>query len=133
MSKTVFAVAAVLAVSALGLSACEKQTKAPFEQGVCFQVATNKDGTLRFNPLERNVPQMELCAAALEGARLRFVRMGQSNSKSMVGAYQGSFLFLEKEGIYVGQTYEGPRFMSLVRTGDGRLAVPGAIRREPAQ
>lgn len=133
MTKTVLAAAAVLAASALGLSACEKQTKAPFEQGVCFQVATNKDGTLRFNPVERNVPQMELCAAALEGMRMRFVRMGQSNSQGMVGAYQGSFLFLEKEGIYVGQTYEGPRFMSLVRTGDGRLAVPGAIRREPTQ
>ena len=130
MSKTVLAVAAVLAVSSLALSGCEKQTKAPFEQGVCFQVATNKDGTLRYNPVERNVPQMELCAAALEGARQRFVRMGQSNSVGMVGAYQGSFIFLEKEGIYVGQTYEGPRFMSLVRTGDGRLAVPGAIRRQ---
>ena len=43
---------------------------------------------------------------------------------------QPCFIFLEKEGIYVGQTYEGPRFMSLVRTGDGRLAVPGAIRRQ---
>lgn len=133
MKHAVLATAAVLVISALGLSACEKQTKAPFEQGVCFQVATNKDGTLRYNPVERNVAQMELCAAALEGMRMRFVRMGQSNSQSMVGAYQGSFLFLEKEGIYVGQTYEGPRFMSLVRTGDGRLAVPGAIRREPAQ
>ncbi|PIB92212.1 hypothetical protein [Caulobacter sp. FWC2] len=133
MSKTVLAVAAVLAVSSLALAGCEKQTKAPFEQGVCFQVATNKDGTLRYNPVERNVPQMELCAAALEGARQRFVRLGQSNSVGMVGAYQGSFIFLEKEGIYVGQTYEGPRFMSLVRTGDGRLAVPGAIRREPSQ
>jgi hypothetical protein len=132
MKKTVLAAAALVA-SGLALTACEKQTKPPFETGVCFHVVTNKDGSLRYNPVERNVPQMELCAAALEGARMRFVRMGQSNNQSMVGAYQGSFLFLEKEGIYVGQTYEGPRFMSLVRTGDGRLAVPGAIRREPAQ
>jgi hypothetical protein len=133
MKHAVLAAAAILTVSSLALVGCEKQTKAPFEQGVCFQVATNKDGTLRYNPVERNVSQMELCAATLEGARLRFVRMGQSNNQGMVGAYQGSFIFLEKEGIYVGQTYEGPRFMSLVRTGDGRLAVPGAIRREPAQ
>lgn len=133
MKNTVLAVAAVLTVSSLALAGCEKQTEAPFEQGVCFQVATNKDGTLRFNPLERNVPQLELCAAALEGARVRFVRLGQSNSKSMVGAYQGSFIFVEKEGIFVGQTYEGPRFMSLIRTGDGRLAVPGAVRQVPAQ
>jgi hypothetical protein len=131
MSKPVLAIAAVLAVSSLALAGCEKQTKAPFEQGVCFSVATNKDGTLRYNPVARNVPQMEECAATLEGMRIRFVRMGQSNSKGMVGAYQGSFIFIEKEGIYLGQAYEGARFMSLVRTGDGRLAVPGAIR--PAQ
>ena len=132
MKKTVLA-AAVLAASGLVLAGCEKQTMAPFEQGVCFHVATNKDKTLRFNPVSRNVPQLEECAATLEGMRMRFVRLGQSNSRSMVGAYQGSFIFIEKEGIYVGQTYEGPRFVSLVRTGDGRLAVPGAIRRVPAE
>lgn len=132
MKKTVLAAAVVLA-SGLALAGCQKEIKAPFEQGVCFHVATNKDKTLRFNPVARDVPQLEECAATLEGMRIRFVRMGQSNSQGMVGAYQGSFIFIEKEGIYVGQTYDGPRFMSLVRTGDGRLAVPGAIRRAPAQ
>ena len=132
MKKTVLA-ATVLAASGLVLAGCEKQTKAPFEQGVCFHVATNKDKTLRYNPVARNVPSMEECAATLEGMRIRFVRLGQSNNQGMVGAYQGSFIFIEKEGIYLGQTYDGPRFMSLVRTGDGRLAVPGAIRRVPAE
>jgi hypothetical protein len=132
MKKTVLA-AAALVVSGLALTACEKQIKPPFETGVCFHVVTNKDGSLRYNPVARNVPQMEECAATLEGMRIRFVRMGQSNNRSMVGAYQGSFIFIEKEGIYLGQTYDGPRFMSLVRTGDGRLAVPGAIRQVPAQ
>jgi hypothetical protein len=132
MKKTVLAVAALVA-SGLALTACEKQIKPPFETGVCFHVVTNKDGSLRYNPVARNVPQMEECAATLEGMRIRFVRMGQSNNRSMVGAYQGSFIFIEKEGIYLGQTYDGPRFMSLVRTGDGRLAVPGAIRQVPAQ
>jgi hypothetical protein len=132
MKKTVLAAAALVA-SGLALTACEKQIKPPFETGVCFHVVTNKDGSLRYNPVARNVPQMEECAATLEGMRIRFVRMGQSNNRSMVGAYQGSFIFIEKEGIYLGQTYDGPRFMSLVRTGDGRLAVPGAIRQVPAQ
>ncbi|MBU4434620.1 MAG: hypothetical protein KKC14_09430, partial [Alphaproteobacteria bacterium] len=111
---------------------CEKQIKAPFEQGVCFQVATNKDKTLRFNPVERNVQTMEQCAAILEGVRLRFIRLGSPN-RTLTGAYQGSFIFVEKEGIFLGQTYDGARFMSLVRTGDGRLAVPGAVRQVPAQ
>jgi len=132
MKKTVLAAAALVA-SGLALTACEKQIKPPFETGVCFHVVTNKDGSLRYNPVARNVPQMEECAATLEGMRIRFVRMGQSNNRSMVGAYQGSFIFIEKEGIYLGQTYDGARFMSLVRTGDGRLAVPGAIRQVPAQ
>ena len=132
MKKTVLA-AIVLAASGFVLAGCQKETKAPFETGVCFQVAANKDKSLRFNPVAHNVPQLEECAATLEGMRIRFVRLGQSNNKSMVGAYQGSFIFIEKEGIYVGQTFEGPRYMSLVHTGDGRLAVPGAIRRVPAE
>ena len=122
-------IAVSVAAAALALSACEKQIKAPFEQGVCFQVATNKDKTLRFNPVARNVASMELCAAELEGMRVRFVRMGSPN-RTLTGSYQGSFIFVEKEGIYLGQTYDGARFMSLVRTGDGRLAVPGAVRRQ---
>lgn len=124
-------IAASVAAAGLALAACEKQIKAPFEKGVCFHVVTNKDKTLRFNPVERNVPSMEQCAATLEGMRIRFVRMGSAN-RTLTGSYQGSFIFVEKEGIYLGQTYDGARFMSLVRTGDGRLAVPGAIREVPA-
>ena len=120
-------VALSLIAAAVGLTGCEKQTKAPFEQGVCMHVIEQKDGTLKFNPVAQKVPSLELCAAELEGMRLRFVRLGSPN-RELTGAYQGKFIFLQKEGIYLGDTYEGARFMSLVRTGDGRLAVPGAIR-----
>jgi hypothetical protein len=122
-------VALSLLVAATGLTACEKQTKAPFEQGVCMHVIEQKDGTLRFNPVAQKVASIELCAAELEGMRIRFVRLGSPN-RELTGAYQGKFIFVQKEGIYLGDTYEGARFMSLVRTGDGRLAVPGAM---PAQ
>ena len=120
-------VALSLLVAASGLTACEKQTKAPFEQGVCMHVIEQKDGTLKFNPVAQKVPSIELCAAELEGMRIRFVRLGSPN-RELTGAYQGKFIFVQREGIYLGDTYEGARFMSLVRTGDGRLAVPGAIR-----
>jgi hypothetical protein len=120
-------VALALLAAAAGLTACEKQTKAPFEQGVCMHVVEQKDGTLKFNPVAQNVASLELCAAELEGMRIRFVRLGSPN-RELTGAYQGKFIFVQKEGIYLGDTYEGARFMSLVRTGDGRLAVPGAIR-----
>jgi hypothetical protein len=126
MRPSIVALSLIAATAAVGLTACEKQTKAPFEAGVCMHVIEQKDGTLKFNPVARNVPSLELCAAELEGARLRFVRLGSPN-REMTGAYQGKFIFLRKEGIYLGDTYEGARFMSLVRTGDGRLAVPGAM------
>ena len=120
-------VAVSLLLAATALAGCEKRTEAPFEAGVCLHVIEQKDGTLKYNPVAHDVPSMEQCAADLEGMRLRFVRMGSPN-RELTGAYQGKFIFLEKEGIYLGDTYEGSRFMSLVRTGDGRLAVPGAIR-----
>ncbi len=129
MRLPVLALSLVVSTAALGLASCEKQTKAPFEPGVCMHVIEQKDGTLKFNPVAQKVPSLELCAAELEGMRLRFVRLGSPN-REMTGAYQGKFIFLQKEGIYLGDTYEGARFMSLVRTGDGRLAVPGAM---PAQ
>jgi len=122
-------VAVSLLAAAAALTGCAKQTKAPFETGVCMHVIEQKDGTLKYNPVARDVASMELCAAELEGMRIRFIRLGSPN-RELTGAYQGKFIFVEKEGIYLGDTYEGARFMSLVRTGDGRLAVPGAM---PAQ
>jgi hypothetical protein len=121
--------AAVSVLAAVALAGCVKQTKAPFDQGVCWHVITNKDGTLKFNSVARAVPNLETCAATLEGVRIRFMRLGAPN-RDMTGAYQGTFLFLEKNGISASQTYEGPRFIALVRTGDGRLAIPGAVRQQ---
>jgi hypothetical protein len=126
MRLPVVALSLVAVAVSAGLSGCAKQTKAPFEQGVCMHVIEQKDGTLKFNPVARNVVSLELCAAELEGMRIRFVRLGSPN-RELTGAYQGKFIFVQKEGIYLGDTYEGARFMSLVRTGDGRLAVPGAM------
>ncbi len=59
---------------------------------------------------------------------LRFLRLGGSR-REIVGSYQGQFLFIDREGVWIGQTLEGSRFILLARTGDGRLAMPGAIRR----
>ena len=48
--------------------------------------------------------------------------------QDIVGAYQGSFLFLQREGVFTAETYDGARYPFLVRTGDGRLAVPGSVQ-----
>jgi len=114
------------ALSALALSACEKHIEAPFERGVCFHVVPLTGGAVKFNKLAENKPTLEACAAALEGMRERFLALGGTNT-DVVGAYQGNFLFLGKTGVFTGPTLEGARWPALVRTQDGRLAIPSAM------
>lgn len=112
------------------LAACGQSTKAPFDRGVCYAVEPGAEGEApRFNVVAEDQPQIEFCAARLEEMRLRFLRMG-GNRREIVGAYQGRFIFIDRAGVSFSQTLEGSRFMALARTGDGRLAIPGAIQRE---
>ena len=89
-------------------------------------MVTLEDGKTRFNPLARNVPDIEHCAAALEAMRIENGRMGQ-NRDEVIGGYQGSFIWLEREGVFISQSLNGSRFPALVRSGDGRLVIPGAV------
>lgn len=119
-----------LGAAAASLAACSQSTKAPFDRGVCYAVEPGAEGEpARFNVVAEDQPQIEFCAARLEEMRLRFLRMGGSR-REIVGAYQGRFIFIDRAGVSFGQTLEGARFMALARTGDGRLAIPGAIQRE---
>lgn len=116
---------AALAAAALALSACAKRTEPPGAVGVCFHVVPQKDGSLKYNKLV-NTPDLEHCAANLEAMRVKFLRMG-GTQQEIYGAYQANFLFLEREGVFTSTSLEGPRYLALVRTGDGRLAIPGAM------
>jgi hypothetical protein len=117
--------ALALTVAAISLSACDNSPKAPTERGVCWHAIPERGGQIKFNVLARNLDTIEKCAAELEGMRLRFFRMG--GPREIVGAYQGSYLFLQDEGILRGERLNGARYVMLVRTGDGRLAMPGAM------
>jgi hypothetical protein len=120
---------ATLGAGALALAACEKTTEAPFDQGVCYVVELKAEGEApQFNKLAEDQPQIEFCAARLEEMRLRFLQMG-GNRREIVGSYQGQFIFIDRAGVWIGQTLEGSRFILLARTGDGRLAIPSAIQR----
>lgn len=110
------------------LAGCAEQVRAPREQGVCYALEQPEGGPV-FNVLARNQTQIEMCAARLEEMRLRFRSMG-STRQEVTGAYQGQFIFVDRRGVSFGRTLEGSRFFALARTGDGRLAVPGAIERE---
>ena len=112
------------------LTACSSGARAPEDRGVCYHVV-QEGGEVRFNVLAEDQESIEFCAARLEEMRLNFLRMGGS-IQEITGAYQGQFIFIERSGVYFGQTLEGGRFFALARTGDGRLAIPGVIQREPA-
>jgi hypothetical protein len=116
------------ALAALSLTACEKQIEAPYTTGLCYQVIfLDKDGkTAKFNEVARGRPNLESCAAALEGMRIHFLSLGGTQT-DIVGAYQGNFLFLDRYGVFTSQTLTSARYPALVRTGDGRLVVPGAV------
>jgi len=114
----------------LGLAACSGSSlEAPTEAGVCWHMVQEKDGSYRFNKLAVNQPNLENCAAELEGMRQRFNRLG-ADEDQVVGAYQGQFLFLQREGVFTARNLTTTRYLALVRTGDGRLAIPGAIKQE---
>lgn len=117
-------------VGALALTACSGGVEAPFERGVCFSVEEGAEGEApAFHKLTDNQPQIEHCAARLEEMRLRFLRQGGSRQE-ITGAYQGQYIFLDREGVWIGKSLDGARFFLLARTGDGRLAMPGAIARD---
>jgi hypothetical protein len=113
-------------MAALAVSACEKKIEAPYDHGVCWHVVPLTGGKVKFNTLSVNRPNLESCAASLEGMRERFLSLG-STQTDIVGAYQGSFLFLGRTGVFVGASLDGARWPALVRTQDGRLAVPSAV------
>ena len=119
-------VLALAGAAVLGLASCSKPLEAPTDRGVCWALAQLPGGKTRFNRLATNQPDLEHCAAQLEIMRLRFRALGSTQTE-LTGAYQGQFLFIQPEGVFTAQTIDGYRFPFLVRTGDGRLAMPGAM------
>lgn len=125
------ALLAATAVSILALGACNRRIEPPGDKGVCYNVTFKGNGELVYHKLV-NAPNLETCAANLEAMRIKFLRMGGS-AQEILGAYQANFIFVQKTGIFSGTTLDGPRYPALVRTGDGRLAIPGAMPQLPQQ
>jgi len=123
MRRPVLVLALIAAAMAAG---CAKRTEPPGDPLICYHVVTKADGTLKYNVLVKAAPNLETCAANLEAMRIKFLRMGGSN-RDILGAYQGNFLFLQREGVFTAPSLEAHQYLALVRTGDGRLAIPSAI------
>lgn len=119
------AVAVAALLGALALGACQSQIQAPTNPGVCYHLAAIKGGKPQFNVVSANVPDMEHCAAQLEAMRVRFLSLG-GTQRDIVGAFQGDFLFLGETGVFTAETYQGPRYPFLVRSGDALVPVGSA-------
>ena len=119
--------AAVAGVAVLG--ACSNQPKYEFAEGACYFVATPDNAPPRLQKIADDQPQLEQCAARLKRCVCVSLRMGGSNQE-IAGAYQGRFIFVDREGVKIGKSLTGSRFFAMARTGDGRLAIPGAIQRD---
>lgn len=121
----------LLALFAGPLAACSARgVEAPADKGVCWTMTADKAGKISFHKLAENVPNLEHCAANLEALRLKFLGLG-GNRTELDGAYQGVFIFVQKEGIYSAPELNKAPYLALVRTNDGRLVVPGAQSQQP--
>ena len=118
--------ALALAAASAAVAGCEKKIEAPYDRGVCWHVVPLTGGQVKFNEVSRNRPTLESCAASLEGVRERFLGLGGSQ-EDIVGAYQGNFLFLGRTGVFTSTSLTSARYPALVRTTDGRLAIPSAV------
>lgn len=116
--------ALALCAAALGLAGCEAPP--PDDAGVCWHMVLTADGKAHYNRLADNVPNLETCAMKLEVMRLQFLRAGGSRTE-IQGAYQGQYIWLQREGVYVSQTRDGNRYPALKRLPDGTLAIPSAV------
>ena len=116
-----------VAAAALTASACQNnQVKAPTERAACWHMVPQPaEAPPKFNRLPGHYASLEYCAAGLELIRRQGARA------TVTGAYQGQFIFVERRGLFAGKTLTGARYLALVRTSDGRLAIPGAIPPPP--
>ena len=126
MTKLRLAALTIAAVTAAALAGCEKKIEAPYDKGVCWHMVPLTGGKVKFNKVSENRPSLESCAASLEGMRERFLSLGGAQ-ENLIGAYQGNFLFLSNTGVFTSTSLTGARWPALVRTSDGRLAIPSAV------
>ena len=118
-------VVAILALA--GLAACAPPSvEAPTDVGVCWHMVATKGGKVRFLKVAEHQPNLEHCAANLEAMRLHFLNLG-GDTTEVDGAFQGQFLFIDPRGIFTASDLNKTPYLALVRTDDGRLAVPGAV------
>ncbi len=85
-----------------GLAGCSSQATAPTGAGLCWRMFEVSGQQPRFEILDRDVPNLESCAAQLEGARMM-------EGRPTTGAYNGHFIFATEGQITSALSLDGPR------------------------
>jgi hypothetical protein len=76
-----------------------QEVRAPSEPGVCYR--QGRDG--RFAVFYRDIASIETCAGVLEREHL-------TTGADITGAYQGRFIFIDKEAIRSADSMSGQRW-----------------------
>ena len=90
------------AILLAGLAGCSSQPTAPTGAGLCWRMFEVPGQQPRFEILDRDVPNLESCAAQLEGARMM-------EGQATTGAYNGHFIFATEEQVTSAMSLDGPR------------------------
>lgn len=90
------------AILLTGMAACSSQPPAPTGAGLCWRMFEVAGQPARFEIIARDVPNLESCAAQLEGARMM-------EGQPTTGAYNGHFIFASGEQITSATTMNGTR------------------------
>lgn len=102
-----------------GLTACSSQAAAPFGEGICWRMLDITHQKPRFEIIGRDIPNLESCAAQLEGARMM-------EGRSISGAYNGHFIFATVEQITSAKAMDSTRIR--VFEAEDRRKIQAALR-----
>ena len=108
-TSPIFAVLGVVAVLA-GAGAAgwivweqnQPRLEAPTEPQVCFRMDTVR-GEPRFTVIDKPIENLESCAAQLEAIHME-------TGATLVGAFQGRFIFVDRDAIQSASTIDGSRW-----------------------
>ena len=102
-----------------GMTACSSAPAAPSGAGLCWRMIEVADPQPEFRIIARDVPNLESCAAQLEGARMM-------EGRPTTGAYNGHYIFATEEQITSATTMNGTRVR--IFEADDRRRIQDGLR-----
>lgn len=96
---------AVIALGLLVLTGCSAPADAPTDPGICWmQAPAAGKGKPALALLSRGDPNLETCAMHLELTRI------SKRRSSVMGAFQGQYIFVDREAVASSDSLTGQRF-----------------------